>query len=117
MSSFQPYFKIYERGHGEAAIKLEISTLLIREMIEKGAFQLEPVNIPVSNQLGTTTVALYLLDKKTTPPRSSAYPISGFPRSLVRKEQPHRLGKLLSFFNIDAKVWTSFSHDTRTRSA
>lgn len=78
--SFQPYFRIHEQNREAAADCKVIHPGVIERMITQSDFDMEQLDIRVSDKHGTTTIALGLLDISE---REQVIPISGFPRNLV----------------------------------
>lgn len=85
---FQPYFIIQEKNYEQFGLKVKISPTIVEGMIQTATFDIDPVDIYVSLQLGATTIALCLMEDGK---RAEAfYPISGFPRALVVEEALQR---------------------------
>lgn len=69
-------------NHDETAIFVQLESHIIREMTDRGLFCLESIAIPLTSDVSTVSIDLYLVDERSSPRRPAGIPISGFPRSL-----------------------------------
>ena len=58
-----------------------ITPHVVQSMITMAKFDMDPIEIRVSDKLGATTIGLGLLDEQDR--REEVFPISGFPRCLI----------------------------------
>lgn len=63
-ANFQPFFAIQEHNHEE--IRIDISPAMIQSMITKSTFDLGPVDISNTSQIGELSIILCLLREGTT---------------------------------------------------
>ncbi|KAL5397840.1 hypothetical protein PMIN03_006175 [Paraphaeosphaeria minitans] len=80
---FQPFFHVQEVNHDESAHNIPITAQAIRDMIERGRFDLGKLAIPVTSETSIVAIDLHLTDDKARYFVKSGFPISGFPRSLA----------------------------------
>ena len=93
LHSFQPYFKIREVMNEETAQCIIISPEIIEKMTKFGYFDIGPIVISISQQMGFVSIGLHLTDN-----RHITYPISGFPRTLANEGPLKRTSKSCSAF-------------------
>lgn len=75
-----PCFVIREKGGAsENAARVVVSHEIIERMIKDHEFRLSRVTANLSNKLATIDISLCLNEE-------SSFPISGFPRSLIRSD-------------------------------
>ncbi|KAF2441827.1 hypothetical protein P171DRAFT_418623 [Karstenula rhodostoma CBS 690.94] len=79
---FQPFFRVQEVNHDESVHSIPITAQAIRDMIERGRFDLGKLAIPVTSEMSIVSIDLHLTDDKARYFVRSGFPISGFPRSL-----------------------------------
>jgi hypothetical protein len=91
LHSFQPFFKIREVMNEETAQCIIISPEIIEKMTKFGYFDIGPIVISVSQQMGFVSIELHLTDN-----RRITYPISGFPRTLANEGPLKRTSKSCS---------------------
>lgn len=78
-SKFTPQFIIGEKDSKAEAQIIGITLSVIDKMMHNASFELETVQIPVSNEYAVTTVSLSMA-------AGEALPISGFPSTLMAKK-------------------------------
>lgn len=76
---FSPKFIIGEKNTKVEPQEIRITLSVIDKMMHNASFELETVQIPVSNEYALTTVSLSMA-------AGEALPISGFPRTLMAKK-------------------------------
>jgi hypothetical protein len=82
MDGVQPYFLFTEDGHPATLEKSQaLSYDMIDRMATHGTFTMPRTTIHVSSKLSQSEILLYFNNK-------DAYPISGFPRSLIVEVKP-----------------------------
>lgn len=83
--NFEPYFLIEDDLPGTAAQKIILTETMIRDMYQRGYFDIEPVRINASKEY---TVIKILLCLQATPYTcgDTALSISGFPRQLMSED-------------------------------
>ena len=81
MPNFQPFFRIQEKNQEHLAVKTVITPHVVQNMITMAKFDVDPIQVRVSDKLGVTTIGLGLLDEQDR--REEVVPISGFPRCLI----------------------------------
>ena len=79
--NFQPFFRIQEKNREQFAVKTVIAPDAVQNMITMAKFEVDPIEVRVSDKLGATTIGLGLLDEHER--KEDVVPISGFPRCLV----------------------------------
>lgn len=76
---FTPKFIVGEKDSKAEPQVIQINLSVIDKMMHHASFELEPTQIPVSNEYAVTTVSLSMA-------AGEALPISGFPRTLMAKK-------------------------------
>lgn len=78
---FQPFFQISEKNRETFAINKVILPPVVESMITHARFDMDPIDVHVSEKLGPTTIGLGLIEEIYH--IEEIVPISGFPRCLV----------------------------------
>jgi hypothetical protein len=72
---------------------IHITTQTIREMKDRGLFDLNSIVIPVTSEDAAISIDLHLTDGRSTRRGQRGLPISGFPRLLADGETLKRTSK------------------------
>ncbi|KAI1374503.1 hypothetical protein F4677DRAFT_426368 [Hypoxylon crocopeplum] len=86
--NFEPYFLIEDDLPGSAAHPVVLTETMIRDMYQRGYFDIELIQISTIKQHATVKITLCL---QTTPYPSgeTTLPVSGFPRQLMSEDISH----------------------------
>ncbi|KAM3089514.1 hypothetical protein ACMFMG_001101 [Clarireedia jacksonii] len=87
---FEPYFVVEEDRNYETTQKVPISEQSISDMMRRGVFRGDRIQIMVSKQFASTTISLCLREAPYPPSMDSYLPISGFPRKLMTEDIPRQ---------------------------
>ncbi|PQE03570.1 patatin-like serine protein [Rutstroemia sp. NJR-2017a BVV2] len=85
---FEPHFVVKEDHKIETMQKVPISEQSINNMMRRGVFHGDRIQITVSKQFASTTISLCLREAAYTQAMDSYLPISGFPRKLMMEDIP-----------------------------
>jgi hypothetical protein len=96
---FVPYFVVQEDHKIETMQKVPISEQSISDMMRRGVFRVDRIQITVSKQFASTTISLCLREAAYPLSADSYLPISGFPRKLMTEDIPRRKQTFFLFFS------------------
>jgi hypothetical protein len=88
--NFEPYFVIEDSQSWDTIQKLPITEEIVKDMVLKGRFIMDRVQIVVVKQLAEISISLCLQDDGYPFASNSHLPISGFPRPLMIEDIPQR---------------------------
>ncbi|GIZ36674.1 hypothetical protein CKM354_000014300 [Cercospora kikuchii] len=77
---FRPHVTVSHQQFPQAKQSFAIE---VQSIIKEGIFEFRPIEIPISNQMSSTTIAMQL---RTNCGREEEFPISGFPRNLMAED-------------------------------
>jgi hypothetical protein len=96
--TFQPFFRIQEKSREIKALNKVITPDIVQGMITMAKFEMDTIEVYVSDKLGATTIALGL--RGDNGKKEDIHPISGFPRCLVTDILPRGMNSTVIIFLI-----------------
>ncbi|KAI0124847.1 hypothetical protein BJ170DRAFT_478611 [Xylariales sp. AK1849] len=85
-NDFEPYFVIEEDKGPGTVKKRYITENMIHDMVLRGTFNVQQIEVEVSKELSVTTMGLCLHSDPDPSSPDNALPLSGFPRELMTED-------------------------------